>query len=720
MQLNLNYLFMKKILLIIAIFFIGNAKAQFPKPTLSNISQTQVNTVNPYIHTFYCTLAAGGADALAWVQYNTVQANLNSGPSFILGSASASFSANINASSPALLPSTTYYWNILSSNAFGVVYSTVQSFTTAAVAVTPQLITEYNFNNTYNNVNGNTPFSANAGTSFGFDRTGNAGSALNIINTGSSATITGLPYGNSPRTISVWAKINTYNTFGYNHFYGYGTALTSKANGGSLIASGNLSNPTTSIAHLGYANNHTQPITGFDFHNWQHFIFVYNGTSSKVYLNGALYGTATVSWNTTIASNIFTIGEFMGEKYFDGALDDLKIYNYAVTDAEALNLFNSNSTISQNPIVSVTNVSPTNATSSTINYSINANGVSSTATSVINYGTSSTNLNLQVIGGNATGTNASTYATSLTGLVAGTTYFYQVVATNSFGTTSSSIMSFTQADPLAAIAEYSFDNTLNNIAGNTPFSVAINNTFVANRNGVAQKALRIIDTSTASITNLPTGTATRSVSVWAIIPIQSTDSRICYYGALSSNQSYGISVQGNNLVNFGYANDLSAVGSGFSGNVWAHIVTTFDGTTAKMYRDGIEIASGNKSAWNTPNSVFTIGGNYEIAVDDLKIYNRVLNQGEITNLYTFNSLLSTAVFNNQNLKATIYPNPTSDNFTIEMENEVKSVEIYSIQGQKMLTSNSKDINVSNLSKGMYLVRIEDSNNAVSTQKLIIK
>lgn len=713
---------MKKLLLIIAIAFVGlNAKAQFPKPTLSNVSQEQVNTINPYIHTFYCTLAGGGANATAWLQYNTVEANLNSGPSLTMGVAGAGFSANINQNSPALLPATTYYWNILASNAFGFVYSAVQSFTTAAVAVTPQLITEYNFNNTYNNVNGNTPFSANAGTSFGFDRNGNAGSAINITNTGSSATITGLPYGNSPRTISVWAKINTYNTIGYNHFYGYGTNLTSKANGGSLLASGNLSGvPVTSLAHLGYANNHTQPITGFDFHDWQHFIFVYNGTSSKVYLNGALYGTATVSWNTTIASNIFTIGEFMGEKYFDGALDDLKIYNYAVTDAEALNLFNSNSTISQNPIVSVTNVSPTSATSSTINYSINANGVSSSATSVINYGTSSTNLNLQVIGGNATGTNASTHATSLTGLVAGTTYFYQIVATNSFGTTSSSIMSFTQVDPLAAIAEYSFDNTLNNIAGNTPFSLDLNNTFVANRNGVAQKALRLMDTSTASIANLPTGNAARSVSVWAIIPIQSTDSRICYYGELSPNQSYGISVQGNNLVNFGYANDLSAVGSGFSGNVWAHIVTTFDGTTAKIYRDGVEVASGNKSAWSTPNSAFNIGGNNEIAVDDLKIYNRVLTPSEITNLYTSNSLLSTGNFNTQNLRASIYPNPATDNFTIEMKNELKSVEIYSIQGQKVMTFNDKNVNVSSLSKGMYLVRIEDSTHTVATQKLVVK
>ena len=82
--------------------------------------------------------------------------------------------------------------------------------------------------------------------------------------------------------------------------------------------------------------------------------------------------------------------------------------------------------------------------------------------------------------------------------------------------------------------------------------------------------------------------------------------------------------------------------------------------------------------------------------------------------------MATQNFQAKTSKATIYPNPTSDNFTIEMENEVKSVEIYSLLGQKILTATSKNINISNVSKGVYLVRIEDSNNAVSTQKLIIE
>lgn len=74
----------------------------------------------------------------------------------------------------------------------------------------------------------------------------------------------------------------------------------------------------------------------------------------------------------------------------------------------------------------------------------------------------------------------------------------------------------------------------------------------------------------------------------------------------------------------------------------------------------------------------------------------------------------------QKLNFSLYPNPATDNFTIEMENEVKSVEIYSLQGQKVLASASKSINVSDVSSGIYLVRIEDQNHAVATQKLIIE
>ena len=68
----------------------------------------------------------------------------------------------------------------------------------------------------------------------------------------------------------------------------------------------------------------------------------------------------------------------------------------------------------------------------------------------------------------------------------------------------------------------------------------------------------------------------------------------------------------------------------------------------------------------------------------------------------------------------MYPNPATDVLNIAIENELKSVEIYNIQGQKVLSSNQKQINVPGLSNGMYMVRVEDENGSASTQKLIKK
>ena len=460
--------------------------------------------------------------------------------------------------------------------------------------------------------------------------------------------------------------------------------------------------------------------------------------STKVlefYVNGALNNSITINNNNDIYkyNQVFSIGggtnadgSVSTAKFFNGAIDEFYVYNRALTVAEITAVKNAptNSLVSnQPPTVSAATAVSAGQTATNINYTIVANG--SNTTSLVRYGTSATSLTSQLVGGNATGFTGTNASVLLSNLTNGTTYYYQIEATNSNGTTSSTVQSFIQADP-SVIAEYNFDNTYNNIYGNTPFdSVGSLTSFENDRNNVNLGALRInATTSAAVIPNLPVGNAARSVSIWVKNPQSAADAHVFRYGptfvTTSTNLAYGLSIQGNNLVNFGYNNDLTAVGYGTTGQAWIHVVTTFDGTTAKIYHNGVERASGNKSGWNTQNSNFFLGNTNDITVDDLKIYNRVLTPAEINNLYNFNSILSTGNFNSNNLKTTIYPNPTSDNFSIEMENEVKSVEIYSIQGQKVLTSKNKNVNVSGLSKGMYLVRIEDENNAVATQKLIIK
>ena len=69
----------------------------------------------------------------------------------------------------------------------------------------------------------------------------------------------------------------------------------------------------------------------------------------------------------------------------------------------------------------------------------------------------------------------------------------------------------------------------------------------------------------------------------------------------------------------------------------------------------------------------------------------------------------------------LYPNPTTGNFTVEGANVAK-VEVYNLVGQKVYEEQGKviNINASEWNKGIYLVSITDTNDAVETKKLVVK
>lgn len=468
---------------------------------------------------------------------------------------------------------------------------------------------------------------------------------------------------------------------------------------------------------------------------WFHYALCFktvgNNKVLEFYVNGVLNGSISINTTNDLYkyNEVFSIGggtnadgSVSTVKFFDGSIDEFYVYNRALSLAEITAVKNAptNSVVTDLP-PAISNATAVSAgqTAVNINYTLVANG--SNTTSIVRYGTSATDLTSQVTGANATGFAGSSASVLLSNLTNGTTYYYQIEATNSNGTTTSTIQNFVQSDP-SLVAEYTFDNTYNNIQGTMPFgSVPDLTSFGNDRNNVSQSALRInATTSAAVIANLPVGNAARSVSIWVKNPQATQDAHVFKYGTLTPNASYGLSIQGNNLVNFGYANDLTAAGFGTAGPNWIHVVTTFDGTTARIYHNGVERASANKSGWNTPNTNFFLGRDNDIWVDDLKIYNRALTATEIGNLYNYNSLLSVGDLNSNNLTAAISPNPTSNYFSIAMQSKLKAAVIYSLQGQNVLTATTKEISVATLSKGIYLVRIEDESGAISTQKLIIE
>ena len=67
----------------------------------------------------------------------------------------------------------------------------------------------------------------------------------------------------------------------------------------------------------------------------------------------------------------------------------------------------------------------------------------------------------------------------------------------------------------------------------------------------------------------------------------------------------------------------------------------------------------------------------------------------------------------------VYPNPTTDKLIIVSKNLQKSI-LYNVSGQKVLESDRNELNVSELPTGIYLLHITNTQNQLSTFKVIKK
>ena len=368
----------------------------------------------------------------------------------------------------------------------------------------------------------------------------------------------------------------------------------------------------------------------------------------------------------------------------------------------------------------ITGVSYTPFTNSaTITYSLNA--FNSATTSIIKYGLSSSNLSSQVVGFLASGNSLTSSSISISGLTPQTQYYYQIEAINSAGTTTSSIGTFTTSMP---IAEYNFDNTYNNANGDTPFSSRVGTTsFVADRNGNPNKALQVVGNyaygSNVGLP-LPSGNSIRTISLWYKSYATGNGSSIFNYGIAQQYQTFGAYFGATgNIVFWGFNYD-SNFGGTYPISVWRHLVMVYDGSNAKLYLDGSLVNTIARSLVNTSSAGFLQLGNSTgttIDFDDLKIYNYALTAAEVSSLHANNNL-SASDFSQNNFEVTLYPNPVRDILNIEAETELKSIEIYNLQGQKVKISNQKQTNISDLASGIFIVKIQDENNAVIIKKIV--
>ncbi|KFF05851.1 LamG-like jellyroll fold domain-containing protein [Flavobacterium reichenbachii] len=195
-------------------------------------------------------------------------------------------------------------------------------------------IHEFNFNGNLTNTSNSISF---MGTdNFVADRAGVAKSAQRLANKALEAVIDNLPQDKSARTISIWIKFNDITT--PNYIWGYGNASNAQYCG--LLQQGtNSANSDLSLAAWGASNDIIVP-TPLQKFVWYNYTITYEGVVSKIYRDGKLLKFLDGMSRST-KGNIFRIGEINTTIGINADIDDLKIYDVALTQDQVSELYNS-------------------------------------------------------------------------------------------------------------------------------------------------------------------------------------------------------------------------------------------------------------------------------------------------------------------------------------------------------------------------------------------
>ena len=87
----------------------------------------------------------------------------------------------------------------------------------------------------------------------------------------------------------------------------------------------------------------SHPASGFNNNNWHHFVYTFSAGVAKIYLDGALLNSQTNTGSTIANSTtnlIFGYGLPLNNFYYNGKLDDIGIWNRALSQAEITAMYN--------------------------------------------------------------------------------------------------------------------------------------------------------------------------------------------------------------------------------------------------------------------------------------------------------------------------------------------------------------------------------------------
>ena len=208
------------------------------------------------------------------------------------------------------------------------------------------------------------------------------------------------------------------------------------------------------------------------------------------------------------------------------------------------------------------------------------------------------------------------------------------------------------------VHHWPFDGDLLDVVGDNDGLNYGTVSFAEGADGASNAAISVTDTDFVWSQDILSivGPAQRTINFW-FKSTQQTQAAVSYGSRSSGGALFEVllDVPTGGYVGHFWGNDMDTVASGtgdqpvVSWNTWTMATMTYDGTDVKLYQDGVLKRTANLALFTLPTYMYIGGGNtsgvagwyvgYAGQIDDVRVYNYVLDASEVTTLY--NEMLDT-------------------------------------------------------------------------------
>ncbi|MEV0228470.1 LamG-like jellyroll fold domain-containing protein [Nonomuraea sp. NPDC050786] len=384
---------------------------------------------------------------------------------------------------------------------------------------------------------------------------------------------------------------------------------------------------------------------------WTHVTATYDGTTLRLYTNGTQVAQKAVTGTIRGDAQPLRIGgSALWGEYFNGLIDDVRVYNRALTPTEIQNDMNTpigpaGPPDTQPPTAPGSLAATGGQGSAQLSWTASTDNVG-----VVGYNVHrSTTAGFTPSGANQVGSTAGTSFTD-SGVPAGT-YYYKVIAfdaANLSSAASNQATATVTAPPpnTGLVAAYGMNEgtgtTVADSSGKSNTGTLSNATW--SNSGKYGKALSFNGTN--AYVNIPDSTTLRlttgmTLEAW-LNPATATGYRTALIKQHASGNAYALWANADN--NQPYTEIVTGTDQGLLGtaslpvNTWTHLTATYDGATLRLYTNGTQVAQ--KAVTGTirgDTQPLRIGGSalwgeyFNGLIDDVRVYNRALTPTEIQN-----------------------------------------------------------------------------------------